>query len=333
MKGALLTKAVLCACPPALAVGAVATVPPVRKAVHHITSSKKPVTRTRARQPRQLSQAVAARPCPPLPVLATPEIPLLAVPEELLPASALSPLGVGSPSAVNGGPGPAIGTPVFFPGIPGGGGVVGGVPTPPGGGGVVTPPPATTVPPPVTPPAITPVPAVPEPATWAMMLIGFGLVGGLLRRRSSPLPLGSGGVPKPFPMRISKRLKWVAAAGEGGVLMADSGSTFALAASPATSAAVAKALLCVCPVALMTVAATTVPPVRDAVHRATAPAVPSGATLPVSAVPCDPVAAAQRNLIQVSVPDVPATPGATVTLSDPASGTGSSPAPQAPTDA
>jgi hypothetical protein len=26
---------------------------------------------------------------------------------------------------------------------------------------------------------------VPEPATWAMMIIGFGLVGGVMRRRSA----------------------------------------------------------------------------------------------------------------------------------------------------
>ena len=31
--------------------------------------------------------------------------------------------------------------------------------------------------------AVTPAPAVPEPATWAMMVIGFGLVGGTMRRR------------------------------------------------------------------------------------------------------------------------------------------------------
>jgi hypothetical protein len=27
------------------------------------------------------------------------------------------------------------------------------------------------------------IPAVPEPATWAMMLLGFGALGGMLRRR------------------------------------------------------------------------------------------------------------------------------------------------------
>jgi hypothetical protein len=29
--------------------------------------------------------------------------------------------------------------------------------------------------------------AVPEPATWAMMIAGFGFVGGALRRRRNPL--------------------------------------------------------------------------------------------------------------------------------------------------
>ena len=43
---------------------------------------------------------------------------------------------------------------------------------------------AITPPPAATPPAATP--AVPEPATWAMMVGGFGLVGGALRRRRRP---------------------------------------------------------------------------------------------------------------------------------------------------
>lgn len=35
---------------------------------------------------------------------------------------------------------------------------------------------------------VTPTPAVPEPATWAMMMLGFGVVGYSLRRRSVALP-------------------------------------------------------------------------------------------------------------------------------------------------
>ena len=55
--------------------------------------------------------------------------------------------------------------PIIVPGGGGGGSTI--VVTPPGGGG--TPPP--------------PVAGVPEPQTWAMMIIGFGLLGAFLRRR------------------------------------------------------------------------------------------------------------------------------------------------------
>lgn len=70
---------------------------------------------------------------------------------------------------------PGAGGAVFAPdvGPPGGGGGGGGA----GGGGTpgTTDTPGTPNTPPVTP-------AVPEPATWAMMLIGFGLCGRALRR-------------------------------------------------------------------------------------------------------------------------------------------------------
>lgn len=58
----------------------------------------------------------------------------------------------------------------LVPGGIGGGGAGGGV-VPPGGGGGVTPPPPTVVP-------------VPEPGTWAMMILGFGMIGGMMRRRA-----------------------------------------------------------------------------------------------------------------------------------------------------
>jgi hypothetical protein len=53
------------------------------------------------------------------------------------------------------------------------------IPPPGGGGGVIAPPPIITEelpPPPVT------TSAVPEPASWAMMLIGFATMGGAFRR-------------------------------------------------------------------------------------------------------------------------------------------------------
>jgi hypothetical protein len=83
--------------------------------------------------------------------------------------------------------GPAVFIPfpgggIFFPGgggPGGGGGGPGGGGGGPGGGGGGPPPP----PPPPPPPTPTPFSAVPEPGTWAMMLLGFGMIGLTLRRR------------------------------------------------------------------------------------------------------------------------------------------------------
>ena len=63
----------------------------------------------------------------------------------------------------------------------GGGGTIGSGPG--GGGSAVTPPPPTISPPP-------PVASVPEPASWLTMLVGFGVVGALLRRFGSPIGAG-----------------------------------------------------------------------------------------------------------------------------------------------
>ena len=77
------------------------------------------------------------------------------------------PGGSGFPGGAGGAPGgPGFVSPFFAPFIPGGGdpgdpGIVGFVPSPPGGVG-----------------------AVPEPATWAMMILGFFAVGAALRRRA-----------------------------------------------------------------------------------------------------------------------------------------------------
>lgn len=62
----------------------------------------------------------------------------------------------------------------FFPGSgPGIGGGGGG-----GGGGSIGSPGGTT--PPANPPVVVP---VPEPATWLMMIVGFGMIGAMLRKR------------------------------------------------------------------------------------------------------------------------------------------------------
>ena len=64
---------------------------------------------------------------------------------------------------------------------PGGGSVP--ILSPPGGSGGTTPGGGGGGPPMVTPPPSTnPVPAVPEPGTWAMMLLGFGFIGWSIRR-------------------------------------------------------------------------------------------------------------------------------------------------------
>ncbi len=79
-------------------------------------------------------------------------------------------------------------------GLPGGGAPSGGAPgggatppvtTPPGNGGTppIATPPAGGIP---TPPVVSPpgggVTGVPEPATWALMLLGVGAIGGFVRR-------------------------------------------------------------------------------------------------------------------------------------------------------
>lgn len=90
------------------------------------------------------------------------------------------PLGGNVPSAA-----PVFSTPAPDPGTPGGGGggpgPIGSLPGGGGGGGggsISTP--VDPILPPAPPPP--PVAVVPEPATWAFMILGFGLIGFALRR-------------------------------------------------------------------------------------------------------------------------------------------------------
>ena len=76
-----------------------------------------------------------------------------------------------------------VGPLLLTPQPPSGGGIVIPPEAPPPGGGGPNPPPPTEEPPPPPPP-----PAVPEPGTWATMLMGFGLVGWLMRRRRRTVP-------------------------------------------------------------------------------------------------------------------------------------------------
>lgn len=90
------------------------------------------------------------------------------------PGSSVPGAPVDQTGGVPGGPGgPGFGG-VFTPPIGGGGG---------GGGVIVTPPNPNPNPEPEGPGPVTPIPGVPEPATWLTMIMGFGLVGHALRRR------------------------------------------------------------------------------------------------------------------------------------------------------
>lgn len=78
----------------------------------------------------------------------------------------------------------ALGPILLTPGPGGGGGVIIPPQAPPGGGGGPPNQPPTDEPtPPGEEPPPPPPPAVPEPGTWATMLIGFGFTGWALRRR------------------------------------------------------------------------------------------------------------------------------------------------------
>jgi hypothetical protein len=107
-------------------------------------------------------------------LVGTPPSPVVALPPE-------TPLY----NVVAGGP-PAVITPAA---TGGGGGTPPGlsqVPLPGGGGGGFISPPTTAATPAIPATPVTPVTPVPEPATWAMMLVGFAFIGRALRRKSGP---------------------------------------------------------------------------------------------------------------------------------------------------
>lgn len=95
-----------------------------------------------------------------------------AAPAYVVPLGAGAPVGFG-PGGVPIGGGPGGTGPGFGGGPPSGGG-----PFVPGGPGV---PPTTLLPPPTS--------AIPEPGTWTVMIVGFGVVGALLRGRAKAATL------------------------------------------------------------------------------------------------------------------------------------------------
>ena len=265
MKTALLSKAALCICPPAMLATTAAYVPPVRSAVHQATRPHAKAPSANRARPQRTAATVAAVPCPPA-LLAAPLVPQSTfaevVPDDSVGAAPFVG-GSAAPGVVIGGIGPGVGG----GGGGGGGGPGGGNPGGGGDGGTVVPPP--------------PVIAVPEPSTWMMMLIGFGLLGaGLRLRRPAKRPTST------------KRRRKLAYAG-GGVLAAAlepvSAMGVAAAGTGSKMTILAKAAMCVCPPALMVATVATVPEARKAVYAATAPkqALPSAPSAVVTP-PCDP---------------------------------------------
>lgn len=269
MKAALLSKAALCICPPAMLATTAAYVPPVRSAVHHAT--RPPAKAAPKAQPKRTAAGVAAVPCTPA-LLTPPIVPqtTFAVP---VPSDAVS-----GPAFFGAVPAPGVAIGGINPGGVGGGNAGGGGggggggdtgTTPPGGGTVETP----------APPAV----AVPEPSTWSMMLLGFGLLGAALRSRPQPKQRSSG-----KQRAGGKRRRRPALA--GGMLLGALEPVQAMTSSVGAGSKMtllAKAAMCVCPPALVVATVATVPQARKAVYAATMPRT-APATIAVPP-PCDPV--------------------------------------------
>lgn len=273
MKSALLTKAALCICPPAVVATTAATVPPVRRAVHHFASAFEPHHRAHPAPP----------PCVPLDHKTF---------ASMLPnAGEVGPVDLEQPPAAytavtpgTGGTTP-IGPEPLNPGpLPGPGLIPGNGTDTPGGS----------------------TPAVPEPEAWVTMVVGFGLIGAGLRQRrryvvrSRKLALAAG--LEPGEGGASARAFGTAATGSmalGATLVPvglsplHAGTRLAQLGSKALhSPLLAKAALCICPPVAMAVSTAAIPPVRHAVYNATAPTTPATPKTPgaaAQAAPCVPV--------------------------------------------
>lgn len=246
-------KAVLCLCPPVAIAGAVATVPAAKRVAHHLTAAHpaaRPIRHLATAPATPAEQAMQRVDCDPVIAGPLPAVPLVTY-------AAPIPDEPGGPGA---GPGGGVN-----PGV----GVI-------GAQAAVSPGPAAATP---VPPTGAPAgPSLPEPASWAMLIAGAGTIGLTLRRRRHSGGRGDG--------RIA------AGAALGGMsTVAEAGDVAATVAAKSTIATVAgKAMLCVCPAAVVAGSVVAVPPLRHAVHTATAPATvpapaPAGAIR--SAVPCD----------------------------------------------
>lgn len=274
-------KAALCLCPPAAMVGTVATVPAAKRAVHHLTAPHhaKPVRRIATAAARPAAEpASTIADCGPAPG------PLPAVPLVTYAAPIPDEPGTGGPATgtgpIAGGGGPSQAPVSFAPG--------------------------TTA----VPPIDTPIPTapVPEPASWALMILGAGAVGVALRRWRQ------GG------HTVAARGRGIAAgtmaSGIGTAAEAGDMAVTSVAAKSTLAGVAGKAMLCACPAAVVAGSVVGVPPVRHAVHAATAPApaIPAPAIQSIrSIVPCSqpvpiPVSAAAVKGFPDTVATLPARP-------------------------
>lgn len=271
----------------------VATVPAVKRAVHHVTKphAAKP-------RPRLTRAAMPARqvPCAPITggngLVSAPIVPLVSfaapIPDEPLSSigRTANPGGGGliptGSSPIGGLPGGGGGGGLILPPTTAPIGPVAPVPTPTPTatptdpvGTTPTPLPTSTpgvIPPGLSPPVINPIGPVPEPSMWAMLIVGFGLLGAGLRRRRRSVAR---------PRRSLTQMLGLGGFLSGAAPLAAGDVVAGVTAKSATSAVAGKVMLCVCPAALVAGTVMTVPPVRSAVHGITGAA-------PVRAVPVAP---------------------------------------------
>ena len=282
MKAALLSKIALCVCPPAIVATTVATVPPVRQAVHHATRPHHPIRHHSKLHPAVARQVAAIAPCDPT----APATPLLTFAD-------LGPEDLSAVPADTGTTGPL------------GGGFAGGGP----GLGPTAP---------VAIGGIVPVSPVPEPSTWLMLITGLGLVGTGIRRsrrRYSVVRDQTGMLLVPARQRRGGKLALLASAavGSAGTIWSElspvqAGSKTSVIGSKAigsavlTKAALTKIAMCVCPPMAMVAGAIALPPVRQAVYAATAP-LPVATAIPfttAAGMPCLPTEATAQVIVPIT---------------------------------
>lgn len=292
--------AALCVCPPAILATSIATVPSVKRAVHNATrpAPAKHKLAHATKKPVQTAATGKGVPCDSAPAIRTSSVLPYAI--ELPPVNN-SDAGTGNipGSPLMNGVVPVGGTPLLFGGGTPGANPGGGIPGDPGTtpGGPETPAnPETPVDPgtPVTPvdPGVPVEPSlpVPEPGTWLLLISGFGFVGLGLRWRRARMIAAHGTVPADAaPAPATHRGSHIKKAGGMSSVAAWFGFGEVATGSASMATIAAKTMMCICPTAAIVGSTLAVPPVRSAVHKATA--VPAPAPRYVTTVvkpPCDP---------------------------------------------